>query len=210
MTRVFALACSFVIVSCGATRDAALFDTDPEQEGGSGAGGATAEIPGAGGGSVASTGGAGTRGTGGARDAGASSAGSAGSGPVLPESDASSPTDADATTPAHMDAGSGGSGGAGDEAGTPSGAWSRCSDDSDCVDGRVCTATAQSILVSGRDGACVRHCLIGPGGCDAPLPGASVSCTQLLIDSFCTFTCAGNTKCPEGFDCVSGACFYAK
>jgi hypothetical protein len=106
--------------------------------------------------------------------------------------------------------GTGGAAGSGGAGGAPGGAWARCMTDADCTGGRVCTEAAQSVVVTGRPGGCVHRCTFGTSTCDPPLQAGTVTCTSLLVTSFCTISCPNSAPCPTGMDCVLGSCFYTK
>jgi hypothetical protein len=191
-----------VAVGCGGASDSSLFGSKPGVSPSNGGGGGTTS--GAGGTSLM------TEGSGGTTDVGAGGDSVLGNGGTAELDSGVVPTAGGAGGQGgHASGGaesSGGAIGAGGEAGV---AWARCNTDSDCVGGRVCTKTAQGFLVSGRPGGCVHHCGINTAQCDPPPSVGTVSCTQLLVASFCTINCASGNLCPAGMDCVSGVCYYS-
>ncbi len=195
---VFGAAVALVLaVGCGGSSTSGLFN-----------GGASPNVDA---GDHGGAGGTLSAGAGGAPSSGdASDAMSAGGAGLTSSGGSSSALDSGAGASDSDHDGSAGGGGATSEAGTPGGAWARCATNADCTGGRVCTEAAQSILVSGRSGACVHHCLVGSAGCDPPLEVGTVTCTQLLVDSFCTISCGAGEACPARMDCVNGVCYYMK
>lgn len=200
-----------VALACSSGKDESLFGSTSASGGQSGAPSDSA----AGGDPSTSTGGALASGTGGvAPGAGGTSAGAGGdAGPGGAQaSGGTTATDAGLVDGGVATGGTGGTGGATGTGGVSDGAWAKCTKDADCTGGRVCTQASQSIIVSGRPGACVHKCPITSGiaSCDPGLPGGTVSCTQLLVTSYCSISClAGSNGCPAAMDCVAGYCFYS-
>lgn len=187
-----------MLLGCGAANDSTLFGKP--SMGGAGAAGAI--VVGAGGAPSAG-------GVNGSSDGGVGGLGEAGANVI--ETGGASTTDSGAPRGAGG-AGVGGSVGAGGMIGTggaPGGPWARCKSDSDCMDNRVCTASAQGLLAAGRPGACVHHCGLNTSMCDTPPAAGKVTCTQLLVDSFCTITCPNASPCPVDMECLSGICYYS-
>jgi hypothetical protein len=184
------------LVACGSSSESTLF--------GHGSGGAP---PGAG--ATAAAGAGGTTSSGGSFAVVGGAGGLGMGGSVVTQSGGASSSDSGTDT-SRDGAGPGGVTGSGGSGGTPGGAWSRCMTDTDCTGGRVCTAAVQSAVVSGRPGGCVHRCVLGTAGCDAPPDVGTVTCTQLLVASFCTISCPNAGPCPAGMDCILGACFYSK
>jgi len=105
--------------------------------------------------------------------------------------------------------GSGGTSGSGGWPNVPAGAWAQCNQDSDCQGGRICTKALQSVIVSGRIGACVNACTIAtPGACDPAPAGSATTCVNWGI-GVCSLSCI-NGACADGLDCVLGLCFWKK
>jgi hypothetical protein len=211
-----------VAVACGSSSrsDSALFGSGAPPTGGHDAGASSGGETATGGASSASSGGeASTGGTG--EPGGSGGVASGGSGGAESSGGAGATDAGQVTGGAGGSAGSGGavgsggaagSGGATGSGGVSGGAWAKCATDSECTGGRVCTQSSQSIIVSGRSGACVHKCPVTTGiaPCDPPPPGGTVGCTQLLVTSYCSITCgAASPGCPAGMDCVAGYCFYS-
>lgn len=192
-----------VAVGCGGASDSSLFGGNSGPRAGGGAGGTTS-VTGAGG-AFLSTGGSGATtevGTGGESVTSTGGTAERDSGVAPREGGVGGKG-------GHASGGAESAGGAVGTGGEPGGAWARCNSDSDCMGGRVCTKSAQSILVSGRPGGCVHHCGLNTAQCDPPPSVGTVTCTQLLIASYCTITCSTGNLCPTGMDCIGGVCYYS-